>query len=61
MASAQDMRCIDLPIVLRDRLARGREHHRQADYELIEAALDYWDDNGGWDLADRRARTSEPS
>lgn len=44
---------IDIPFVLRDRLATGRLPPRQAYYEVIEAALDFWDDAGGWDLGRR--------
>ena len=40
---------IEVPIVLRDRLAAGRQHPRQAYYEILEAALDLWDDLGGWE------------
>jgi hypothetical protein len=48
---ATDNTVIELPVALRDRLARHRLHPRQAYYEVIEAALDVWDDLGGWDLA----------
>jgi hypothetical protein len=47
---ATDNTVIEIPIVLRDRLARQRQHPRQAYYEVIEAALDVWDDLGGWGL-----------
>lgn len=45
---AQDNVVIEIPIPLRDRLAGQRVHPRQAYYEVIEAALDLWDDLGGW-------------
>jgi hypothetical protein len=48
MPSAIDMTNIDIPVVLRDRLVRELLHPRQAYYEIIEAALDVWDDLGGW-------------
>jgi hypothetical protein len=46
---APDNVVIEVPIVLRDRLANQRLHPRQAYYEIVEAALDLWDDLGGWD------------
>ena len=50
------MTTIEIPIVLRDRLRRGKAHQQQAYYELIRAALDYWDQHGGWDLGDSRPK-----
>ncbi len=50
------MTTIEIPIVLRDRLRRGKAHQHQAYHELIRAALDFWDDRGGWDLADGRPK-----
>lgn len=47
--ASPDNTLLELPIVLRDRLAAQRLHPRQAYYEVIEAALDVWDDLGGWD------------
>jgi hypothetical protein len=35
---------IEVPIVLRDRLAAWRIHPRQAYFEVIEEALDVWED-----------------
>ena len=48
MASTIDSTTIEVPVVLRDLLARHRLHPRQAYHEVIEAAVDYWLDNGGW-------------
>jgi hypothetical protein len=40
----RDNTVIEVPVVLRDRLARHRIHPRQAYYEVIEDALDFWED-----------------
>ncbi len=37
-----------MPNVLRDRLAHHRLHPRMALYEIIEEALLFWEDAGGW-------------
>ena len=50
------MTTIEIPYALRDRLRNGKAHEHQAYHELIRAALDHWDNHGGWDLADRRPR-----
>jgi hypothetical protein len=39
-----DMTTIELPTVLRDRLRTMKVHPNQAYYDLIEDALDFWDD-----------------
>lgn len=39
-----DHTTIEVPTILRDRLAAMRIHPRQALYELVEDALDVWDD-----------------
>lgn len=49
MVSA-DNTVIEVPIVLRDRLAAHRIHPRQAYHEVIEEALAFWEDSGGWTL-----------
>ena len=45
---AQDAVSIDLPLVLRDRLASHRLHPRMALYEVVEEALLCWESMGGW-------------
>lgn len=44
MANRIDFTTVEVPTVLRDRLARLRIHPRQAFYELIEDALDVVED-----------------
>jgi hypothetical protein len=44
MANSPDMVAIVVPVVLRDRLASKRVHPRQAYYEVIEEALDLFED-----------------
>lgn len=44
MANSPDMVAIVVPVVLRDRLAAMRVHPRQAYYEVVEEALDVFDD-----------------
>jgi hypothetical protein len=44
MPRAKDMTAIEVPAILRDRLFRMKRHERQACYEVIEAALDFYDD-----------------
>ena len=56
MTNRLDFKSIDFPTVVYERLKEGRLHHRQALWELVEAALDYWDDNGGWDYGTRPSR-----
>ncbi len=48
MPNPQDTVQVLMPNVLRDRLAELRLHPRQPMYEIIEAALDYWEEMGGW-------------
>jgi hypothetical protein len=45
MAIRSEFATVELPIPLRDRLADMRIHPRQAMYEIIENALDFWDDH----------------
>ncbi len=45
--------CIEVPRILHERLVMAKEHHRQSMWELVEAMLDYWEDNGGWDYGRR--------
>lgn len=54
MPRAQDCTAIELPVVLRDRLGRLKVHERQAYYEVVEDALDYYEDA----LAEERRRPS---
>lgn len=51
-----DMTTIEIPVVLRDRLRFLKAHPHQAYYELLENAIDYWEDMGGWDLGDGRPK-----
>lgn len=44
MPRSKDATSIELPIVLRDRLVRLKRHERQACYEIVEEALDFWED-----------------
>lgn len=53
------MTTIEIPVVLRNGLVRGKAHQHQAYHELIRAALDFWDGHGGWDLADGRPKPVE--
>lgn len=48
MAQARDHVNVTMPNVLRDRLAGLRLHPRMALYEVVEEALDFWQDAGGW-------------
>lgn len=48
MANRIDCTTIEVPVVLRDRIARHRLHGRQAYYEVVEEALSWWEDCGGW-------------
>jgi hypothetical protein len=50
----RDNTVIEVPVVLRDRLARLRLHPRQAYFEVIEEALEFWEEAGGWGYADWR-------
>jgi hypothetical protein len=43
-----DMTTIELPVVLRDLLRTQKLHREQAYYEVIEEALLFWMDHGGW-------------
>ena len=45
---AKDVVCIDVPVVLRDAIARHRLHPRMALHEVIEEALQWWEESGGW-------------
>jgi hypothetical protein len=44
MANRIDFTTVEVPVVLRDRLARRRIHERQAMHEVIEEALDLIED-----------------
>jgi hypothetical protein len=44
MGNRIDSTTVEVPTVLRDRLARRRVHPRQAMHEIIEDALDVLDD-----------------
>lgn len=48
VGQAKDQVNIALPLLLRDRLAALRWHPRMAMHEVIEEALDFWEDRGGW-------------
>lgn len=45
MPRTKDSTTIEIPIVLRDRLLRFKRHERQAFHEVLEAALDYYEDS----------------
>jgi hypothetical protein len=45
---AKDFVGIDIPVVLRDALARHRLHPRMALHEVIEEALHAWEESGAW-------------
>ena len=44
----RDNTVIEVPIVLRDRIAAHRRHPRQAYHEVIEEALFFWEEHGAW-------------
>ena len=44
MADRLESTTIEVPTVLRDRLKRFRVHPRQAMHEVIEAAIDFYED-----------------
>ena len=44
MPNSPDMVSVAMPVVLRDRLAALRVHPRQAFYEVVEDALDWFED-----------------
>jgi len=45
---SKDCTNIEVPVVLRDRIAAHRLHPRQAYYEIIEEAIGWWEESGGW-------------
>ena len=45
MARTKDAVVIEVPLTLRDRLARFKVHDRQAFHEVVEAALDFYEDS----------------
>jgi len=49
MGNAHDQVNIAIPVVLRDRLASFRLHPRMAMHQVIEEALDFWEDRGAWE------------
>jgi hypothetical protein len=48
MVHARDCVTVEVPNVLRDRLARHRLHPRMALYEVIEEAVGFWEESGAW-------------
>ncbi len=48
MAHARDCVTLELPNALRDRIASHRLHPRMAMHEIIEEALSFWEESGGW-------------
>ncbi|MCA1819774.1 MAG: hypothetical protein LC620_06980 [Halobacteriales archaeon] len=50
MANRIDSTTMELPTVLRDRIASHRLHGRQAYYEVVEEALGFWEERGGWGI-----------
>ena len=48
MAQARDSVNVAMPNVLRDGLLGLRLHPRMAMYEVVEEALDFWEERGGW-------------
>jgi hypothetical protein len=48
VVSPPDTVNLQLPNVLRDRIAGHRLHPRQPYYEVIEEALAWWEECGGW-------------
>lgn len=53
MSNRIDYKSVDFPVVVYERLKASRLHHRQALWELVESALDFWDDHHGWDPGTR--------
>ena len=45
---AKDFVSIDIPLVLHDAIARHRLHPRMALHEVIEEALQWWEESGAW-------------
>ena len=48
MARAKDCVTIEVPSVLRDRIRTHRLHPRQPFHEIIEEALEWWENSGAW-------------
>lgn len=48
MARCQDYVALEMPNVLRDRLRRHLLHPRMAMHEVIEEALEFWEEAAGW-------------
>lgn len=48
MPNPQDSVNLTVPNVLRDRIASHRLHPRMAMHEVIEEALLFWEESGGW-------------
>jgi hypothetical protein len=44
MPRTKDSTTIELPVVLRDRILRLKRHERQACHEVVEEALDFFED-----------------
>jgi len=47
-ANRIDYTAIEIPVILRDRIAAHRVHARQAYYDVIEDAFEIWEELGGW-------------
>jgi hypothetical protein len=48
--ASPDNTTLELPVVLRDLIAENRLHARQPYYEVVEEAVLYWLEQGGWQL-----------
>jgi hypothetical protein len=48
MATTKDSVLVEIPVVLRDLMARRRLHPRQALHEVIEEAFLFWEESGAW-------------
>jgi hypothetical protein len=48
MVTTKDSTLVELPVALRDLIARQRLHPRQALHEVIEEAFMFWEESGAW-------------
>lgn len=48
MPTTKGATLVEMPIPLRDLIARQRLHPRQALHEIVEEAILFWQDHGGW-------------
>jgi hypothetical protein len=48
MATTKDSVLVEIPVALRDLMARHRVHPRQALHEVIEEAFLFWEESGAW-------------